>query len=110
MALEAEYGEGDEFVGGGEPERDADVECHLRVHRLATVGKAVLDRGETSRPICRAPGRRALGRASPTRSGFIAAGCAMYSPEPSTWSPKPAAYPVESCPCSVRVSAFRFLR
>ena len=47
MASEAEHGEGDQGLGGGEPERDPGDESDLGVDRFdPSVGQAVLDRGQ----------------------------------------------------------------
>lgn len=50
---EVEYGQGDEGLGGVEPERDSGEEADLGVGRLdEPVGQVVLDRGEDPGTVC----------------------------------------------------------
>jgi len=62
VTAEAEQGEGDQGIGGLEPERDSGDQAGLGVGRLdQAVGQVVLDRGEEGSPNLEACSGRTQG-------------------------------------------------
>src|SRR4029078_8095527 len=70
VAAEAEHGEGDQWFGGGEPERDPGDESDLGVDRFdPSVGQAVRDRGEDRGLVFHDPALQGDERVDPAAAG-----------------------------------------